>query len=262
MTESARLGSAAASTPAPRRSVQRVTVWVVGVAVLGWASLAWLAVDMAHPLARLTMPESSGWSLSNALAIGLMWAVMMAAMMLPSALPMIRIHGELCSRSNHAAAHAIFVGAYLMVWLLFSLAATAAQWALQAAGRIDPMVVSTSALLDGLLLVIAGVYQFSPLTRICLGRCRSPMAFLLGEWRAGLLGSFRMGLRHGAHCLGCCWALMGLLFVGGVMNLPWVAALSIAVALEKLAPRGDRLATLMGVTLIAAGATRMLVPLW
>ena len=110
---------------------------------------------------------------------------------------------------------------------------------LQAAGWVNPMIVSTSATLTGVLLLVAGVYQFSPLKRICLAHCRTPMGFLIGEWRGGTSGAFVMGLRHGLFCLGCCWALMALLFVGGVMNLAWIAALSIAVAIEKLMPRGS-----------------------
>ena len=151
-----------------------------------------------------------------------------------------------------------FVAAYLLVWFAFSVAATGVQWALQALGWIDSMIVSSSALLTGLLLLIAGVYQFSRLKKVCLSRCRTPMGFLLGEWRAGVYGAFVMGMRHGLFCVGCCWALMALLFVGGAMNLAWIAALSIAVAIEKLAPGGERLASVLGLGLMAAGLVRLL----
>ena len=120
------------------------------------------------------------------------------------------------------------------------------------------MIVSRSAPLSALLLVIAGVYQFSRLKRVCLSRCRSPVGFVLGEWRRGTWGGFAMGLRHGLFCLGCCWALMALLFVGGVMNLAWIAALSVVVAIEKLAPYGERLSWLLGGVLIAVGVWRLL----
>ncbi|MEO7853146.1 MAG: DUF2182 domain-containing protein, partial [Rubrivivax sp.] len=152
-----------------------------------------------------------------------------------------------------------FVGAYLLVWSLFSVAATAMQWALQAAGWVNPMIVSTSAPLTGVLLLVAGIYQFSPLKRLCLAGCRTPTGFLIGEWRGGRFGGFVMGWRHGLFCLGCCWALMALLFVGGVMNLAWIAALSIAVAIEKLAPRGGQVAAVLGLGLIAAGVIKLLV---
>ena len=151
-----------------------------------------------------------------------------------------------------------FVGAYLLVWLIFSVAAAAAQWLLQAVGWVNPMIVSTSAPLSGALLLVAGAYQFSRLKRICLARCRTPMGFLVGEWRDGRFGGFDMGWRHGLFCLGCCWALMALLFVGGVMNLAWIAALSIIVAVEKLAPHGQRVATLLGLVLLGTGTWRLL----
>ena len=234
------------------------TAGILAVSVIGWAFLAWIAVDMSHPLAQLAMPVSSNWSAASVLAICFMWALMMAAMMLPSALPMILTFVKLGRRSGEQARGRSFVAAYLMVWFAFSAGATAAQWALQALGWVNPMIVSTSALLSGLLLLIAGVYQFSRLKQICLSRCRTPLGFLLGEWRAGVYGAFVMGLRHGMFCVGCCWALMALLFVGGVMNLAWIAALSIAVAIEKLAPGGERLAAVLGFGLIAAGLVRLL----
>jgi len=232
-------------------------LWL-GLALLGWAALAWLAFDMGHPLAQLTMPMSPHWSAANLLAIVAMWAVMMAAMMLPSALPMVQAFVAVCRRNGQRARSRQFVGAYLLVWMIFSIAATAAQWLLQAVGWVNPMIVSTSAMLSGALLLVAGAYQFSPLKRICLARCRTPMGFLVAEWRDGRFGSFVMGWRHGMFCLGCCWALMALLFVGGVMNLAWIAALSIVVAVEKLSPRGERVATLLGLALLCAGAWRLL----
>ncbi|MEO8225425.1 MAG: DUF2182 domain-containing protein [Gammaproteobacteria bacterium] len=231
---------------------------MLGMSVALWGVLAWLALDMGHPLAQLTMPASPRWSGANLLVIGCMWAVMMAAMMLPSAWPMVRTFVALCARQHQPARARGFVGAYLLVWSLFSVAATALQWALQAAGWVNPMIVSTSAPLTGTLLLIAGVYQFSPLKRLCLAGCRTPIGFLLGEWRGGRFGGFLMGWRHGLFCLGCCWALMALLFVGGVMDLAWIAALSIAVAIEKLAPHGGRVAALLGLGLIGAGSFKLL----
>ena len=237
----------------PRRAIG-----ILGFALIAWALLAWLAIDMSHPLARLTMPGSPDWSIANGLAILAMWAVMMAAMMLPSALPMVLTFVDLSRRGGEAGRGHAFVAAYLAIWFVFSAAATVAQWVLQRAGWVDPMIVSTSTTLTAALLLIAGLYQFSPLKRMCLSRCRTPLGFLLGEWRPGVAGAFVMGVRHGLFCVGCCWALMALLFVGGVMNLAWVAALSVAVALEKLLPGGERLAGLLGVALIALGLARLL----
>jgi predicted metal-binding membrane protein len=243
------------STPSLRSS--KPLAWWLGLSLVGWGLLAWIAFDMSHPVARLTMPVSSAWHWNNLLAVWCMWAVMMAAMMLPSALPMVLAFVALCRRNGETARSHSFVIAYLLVWFAFSLVATGLQWLLQAAGWINPMIVSTSATLSGALLLVAGAYQFSPLKRICLAKCRTPMVYLIGEWRGGMSGAFVMGLRHGLFCLGCCWALMALLFVGGVMNLAWIAALSIAVAIEKLMPQGQRLAALLGLGLIVAGLLRL-----
>ena len=239
-------------------SVSHAAKAVLIISVLAWAGLVWLVLDMGHPLAQLTMPGSSHWSMANAAAVWSMWAVMMAAMMLPSALPMVLAFVKLATDRTGRARARGFVAAYLLVWLAFSTAASFAQWLFQALGWVNPMIVSTSAWLSAVLLSIAGLYQFSPLKRICLSRCRTPMGFLLGEWRAGVAGAFMMGMRHGLFCLGCCWALMALLFVGGAMNLAWVAALAIAVAMEKLAPHGERLAATLGMALLAAGVYRLL----
>jgi len=237
----------------------KASIGLFVASLAAWAFLAWLVVDMSHPFAQLTMPASPDWSAANLLAIFTMWAVMMAAMMLPSAMPMVLTFVRLSRRGGEVARGRSFVAAYLAVWCAFSAVATAAQWALQRLDWVDPMLVSTSAGLTAALLLIAGLYQFSPLKRLCLARCQSPMGFLLGEWRPGARGAFGMGLRHGLFCLGCCWALMALLFVGGVMNLAWVAALSIAVALEKLRPGGEWIAAGLGVALIALGAVKLLM---
>jgi predicted metal-binding membrane protein len=231
---------------------------VLAVSVAAWGFLTWIAVDMGHPLVQLTMPGSPSWSVASVLAIFVMWAVMMAAMMLPSALPMILAFVHLNHRGGQRSRARVFVAAYLLVWAGFSAAATTLQWALQAIDWVDPMIVSTSPLLNGALLVIAGVYQFTPLKKVCLANCRTPVGFLMGEWRPGVAGAFRMGLRHGLFCAGCCWAVMALLFVGGVMNLAWIAALSVVVAIEKMAPRGEQLALLLGVVLIVAGMGKLL----
>lgn len=241
--------------------IARQPGWAIGIlalALMAWAFLAWIAIDMGHPFAQLTMPASSSWTASNVLAIWLMWAVMMAAMMLPSAMPMVLTFVNMSAPGGDMARARSFIAAYLAVWFVFSAAAAAMQWTLQLLGWVDPMILSTSPLLTAALLLIAGVYQFSRLKRMCLSRCQTPLGFLLGEWRPGVSGAFVMGARHGLLCVGCCWALMALLFVGGVMNLAWVAALSIAVALEKLLPRGDRLAAALGVVLIALGGIKLM----
>ena len=232
---------------------------LVAVSLLAWALLAWMAVDMAHPLLQLTMPGGAHWSAANVAAIFVMWAVMMAAMMLPSAQPVVQAFVRLSLGRGEAARATAFVAAYLATWAAFSAVATALQWLLQRRGWVDPMIASRSNALDVVLLLVAGAYQFSPLKRVCLARCRTPLGFLIGGWRPGLAGAFTMGLRHGLFCLGCCWALMALLFVGGVMNIAWVAALALAVAIEKTAPRGERLSGVLGAALIVAGLVKLVL---
>jgi predicted metal-binding membrane protein len=229
-------------------------IWAAALAC--WLLLLWGALDMASPVMQLTMPLSA-WSLSNWAAVFAMWVVMMAAMMLPSATPMVLSFAALNRKRAERARTLLFISAYLALWATFGGAATIIQWVLQSHGWITPMIVSSSAALSVTLLLIAGVFQFSPLKRACLRACRSPLGFLLSDWREGLAGAWHMGLRHGFYCLGCCWALMTLLFVGGAMNLPWIAALASLVAIEKLAPRGQLIAQALGGAMIGAGVIRL-----
>lgn len=245
------------SSPAAR--VPDAAVLAIVACAAAWAFTAWLALDMSTPLAALTMPDRSGWTRANVAAVFLMWAAMMAAMMLPSAWPIIRLVAQLGSRPGERARSLAFVLAYLFAWSGFSALATALQWALQRAGWIDPMAASRSTALTGVLLLVAGAYQWSPLKHVCLAACRSPLGFIIGEWRPGVAGAWRMGMRHGALCVGCCWALMMLLFIGGAMNLPWVVALAAAVALEKVAPGGDRIGRWFGGVLLVVGFEKLLV---
>jgi predicted metal-binding membrane protein len=211
---------------------------------------------MGHPLIVLMMPASAAWEPQTVVAVLIMWALMMVAMMLPSAAPMIATFDGLQRRKTEAAAEtwrtSAFVGGYLMVWIGFSAMATALQWLLQAMTLVTPMAESVSPLLTSALLAIAGLYQFSPLKQMCLRYCRSPIGFLLMEWRPGLSGAWAMGLKHGAFCLGCCWAVMLLLFVAGVMNPIWIVALTAIAAAEKLAPNAIWISGLMGAGFLVA----------
>lgn len=231
-----------------------LTVWLPALA--GWLLLYWGATNMGSPVAQLTMPMSD-WSAANWLAVFIMWAVMMAAMMLPTAMPMVSVFGTL-NRARGTGQTAAFIAGYLALWTAFGAAATAAQWVLQTRGLLSPMIVSMSPVLSAALLAIAGIFQFTPLKQACLRACRSPLGFLLTDWRDGLWGAARMGVRHGLYCLGCCWALMALLFVGGAMNLLWIAALTLLVAMEKFAPKGDLLAKALGALMIGAGVARLI----
>jgi predicted metal-binding membrane protein len=187
-----------------------------------------------------------------------MWAVMMVAMMVPTAVPMTLLYAAVARQA--AAQHSpvapafIFVAGYAAMWVMFSVVATLAQWGLDRAALLSPVMVSRSAWLGAGLLIAAGAYQFTPLKNACLRTCRAPAHFLSRYWRTGRLGALGMGARLGAYCLGCCWVLMGLLFAGGVMNLLWIAAIAAFVLLEKTIPFGVNGGRVAGAAMILTGA--------
>ncbi|MEO6299239.1 MAG: DUF2182 domain-containing protein, partial [Paracoccaceae bacterium] len=199
----------------------------------------------------MVMPMT--WSLGYAAVIFVMWSLMMVAMMVPSAAPTILLYASL-HKDRGAGGTLAFFGGYLLVWTGFGLMATAAQAALSAAGQVSAMYMTLATpLLGAVVLIGAGVYQLTPLKQACLASCRGPVEALVRHRRSGRAAALRMGMAHGRDCLGCCWALMALLFIGGVMNIWWILGLSLYVALEKLAPGGDQLARPLGVALILAG---------
>lgn len=201
-------------------------------------------------------PAGLGLSLSHGLAMIVMWWVMMVAMMLPSATPVILLAAALNRRASGTApfpATAIFVAGYLLVWLGFSLAATVAQALLSRAGLLTPGMASASDGLSGPLLLAAGIWQLSPAKAACLRHCRSPVDWLIRHRGQGWRGALAVGLGHGGYCLGCCWALMLLLFVGGVMSPLWIAGLALLVLLEKLAPGGAVWRRITGALLLVSG---------
>ena len=211
---------------------------------------------MGHAMAAMATPAD--WTWAYAFVMFGMWWVMMIAMMLPSAAPMILLFA-LVNRRSHAKGGpyvptAVFAGAYLAAWGGFSVAVVALHWGLERAELLSPMMASRNATFGGALLVLAGAYQLSPLKHACLRHCRAPIDFISRQWRAGRRGAFRMGVLHGLYCLGCCWALMALLFFGGVMNLYWIAGLALLVLLEKTIPPGHWLASLSGLCLVSWGA--------
>lgn len=204
------------------------------------------------------MPRLRAWSPSEAVGMFLMWAIMMVGMMVPSASPMVLLYARVVRRSRNAwVGHirtALFAGGYIVVWTAFSVLATATQLVLEWLALLTPMMKAASPIVGGIVLVSAGLYQLTPAKRACLEKCRTPFAFVTQHWRAGSSGAFLMGLSHGLYCLGCCWMLMALLFVVGVMNLLWVAIIAGFVLMEKIAPAGHVLARTSAVGLIAAGA--------
>lgn len=227
---------------------------LVGISILAWAYMLRMAQGMAQM--DMAMPRMQVWGVADLVMLFAMWAVMMVAMMVPSAAPVILTVAAIDRRRSEKpplTRTGLFLAGYLVVWSGFSVAATAAQWGLHAAALLSPMMVSTSPLLGGALLLAAGVFQWTPLKRACLMHCRSPLDFLMAHWRTGSRGAFLMGVKHGSYCVGCCWGLMLLLFVAGVMNLLWVAAVTAFILAEKALPRGDLVGRIAGGALMLAG---------
>jgi predicted metal-binding membrane protein len=181
-------------------------------------------------------------------------------MMTPSAMPMIllyaRVGRQAAGTGKPLAATGWFAGGYLLIWIAFALAATSAQWALQRAGLLTPTMEGASNVFGGLVMIVAGLYQWTPLKDTCLQQCQAPWLFIQrhGGFRGGARGSLALGARHGLFCAGCCWALMALLFVGGVMNVLWIAAITILVLAEKIIPAGRLISRIAGVAFLVWGA--------
>lgn len=254
----------------PVESLLRRDRWLVGGALVIAVGLCWAwLVPMARTMEREGMMCGvASWAMVDTWEIGhlgmlfAMWAVMMAGMMLPSAAPIVLLYAGVVRKSPGIArpsAHIYgFAGGYLVAWSVFSAGATVLQRIFTGRLLLSPTMASESAAFAGGMLILAGLYQLTPWKRACLAWCRSPVDFLTRFWKPGISGGFRLGLAHGLYCVGCCWALMLLLFVGGVMNLRWIAALTVFVLLEKLTPIGVSAARWIGLVPIAAGGWIML----
>jgi predicted metal-binding membrane protein len=240
----------------PRRDFIAIIISLGGITLLSWLYLVKMAVDMSMPECMSAM-QIPVWDSGYFWMMFLMWAVMMVGMMLPSVTPMVLIYAGIARKSAGqgmpVAPTGAFVSGYIAMWFIFSLFATIAQWGLDQAALLSPMMVSNSVGLGAALLIAAGIYQWLPIKDKCLHHCRSPVHFITTHWRPGSIGAFKMGLSHGAFCLGCCWILMSLLFVGGVMNLFWIAVITLFVLLEKVLPFGDVGGRVMGMLMITAG---------
>jgi len=220
------------------------------------------AIEMTAMSGMREMPgvvRPGDWSAGYVILVFLMWWVMMTAMMLPSLAPTVLLNSALLrmgrSASTAPALSTAFLAGYLVIWAVFSAIAEAAQWGLEALRLVSPtMMTIVDTLPGGLVLIVAGIYQFTPLKAACLRHCRSPAKFLTERRRAGRGGAFAIGIDHGAYCPGCCRSLMALLFVGGIMNLWWIAGLTAFVALEKLARSGPLLSRAAGAALIVWGS--------
>jgi len=229
---------------------------------LAWAYLVYLAGDMSAmtpgmAAMNMAVPAYQIWGLSDFTAMFAMWSVMMVAMMLHSATPMILLYAKInrnrMLQGRTGEPVGLFIGGYLLVWIGFSVFPTLLNWGLHLGGNLTSMMGRATPVMAGITLLAAGLFQWTPLKYACLNHCRSPIGFLMAHWREGRVGAFRMGTQHGLYCLGCCWLLMALLFVPGVMNLLWIAALTLFVLAEKVAPAGHRLGRIAGLFMIAWG---------
>lgn len=258
-----------------RRDRVVIAVALIAVTALAWGYVIWLAADMDMRAAGMSdrrmipagiglmAPALAPWRPLEFVLVLAMWMVMMLGMMTPSAAPMILIYARVgrlsAARGAPFAATGWFAAGYLLVWSAFSLAATAAQWALQRAALLDSNM-SAGAVPAAGILIAAGAYQLTSLKAGCLRQCRAPFAFIQrqGGFRRDARGALQLGLKHGAYCLGCCWMLMALLFAGGVMNVLWIAAITLVVLAEKVLPAGRLLSRISGAALAAAGAWLLL----
>lgn len=234
--------------------------WVIVGAGTGMPATAMTTWHFPPPISPNT---AQNWSLGYAAIMFSMWCVMMIAMMTPSAAPMILLYArayrheqKLGKLQTSVTPTYSFVTGYLIAWFFFSAVAVGLQWSLERAGMIHAMLMwSLSPVFSAALLIAAGIYQLSPLKKVCLQHCRSPASFIAENFKPGSLGAFQMGFKHGLFCLGCCWFLMALLFVGGIMNLFWIAGLALFVLIEKVAPQGHKIAHVAGITMIVMGSS-------
>ena len=234
---------------------------LAGITAMAWVLTAHLAGSMAVSAESMDIPPAAPSGMNLVLVAG-MWAVMMVGMMVPSAAPMIVTYTDWTRRGptggSRPAAITLFVVGYLLVWLGFSLLAAILQVALGKGGLATAMGVTTAPALGGAVLMLAGLFQVTPWKQSCLRRCRTPVGFLVAEWRDGARGALLMGLRHGAYCLGCCWALMAVLFAVGTMHVLWMAAVAAFVLAEKTAPRALRLGHVAATALVGSGLVTLL----
>ncbi len=243
-----------------------VFIGLVLLAVVAWAYIMHLNSAMpSEPMDSMVndvaMPQMHQWDIKDVVTTAIMWSVMMTAMMLPSATPMILIFSTV-NRKRHLSGNQIvptwiFLSGYLLVWIGFSIMATGAQWGMHTLSLISPELKIINPLVSGIILMAAGIYQFTSIKDVCLKNCQSPLGFIMGNWREGKSGALLMGLKHGMYCIGCCWAFMLLLFVAGVMNLLWVAVIASFIFLEKVAPIKHLLSRAAGFLLVAWGLGMM-----
>jgi predicted metal-binding membrane protein len=228
--------------------------------LLSWSYIIYLYKQM-YPMNMdalfFAMPMTSEWTYIDFSLLFLMWIVMMIAMMTPSVSPLILIFAMINRQRKQQERPfvnaAYLIAGYFLVWAAFSLVATALQWLLQLMSLLNSEMKTTNKILGGIILIATGIFQFTPLKQTCLAHCRSPLNFVLQHWKEGKQGALKMGIENGFYCLGCCWMLMLLLFVTGIMNLLWVSIIAIFVLLEKILPRTKWVPYIAGTVLILYG---------
>jgi predicted metal-binding membrane protein len=240
----------------------RMLIWIglVAIVALSWVYLVRMNADMSAMMPTMAhhhMPMPSRSVIFELVPVFLMWSIMMVAMMVPTTVQSLSVFTALSVRRNPDQAVTVtagcFVLGYVAAWTGYSALAALSQVALSRAVLLSPMLQSTSVALSALILLAAGIFQFTSLKEACLSKCRTPLAFFLAEWRDGRLGGFVLGLRHGSYCVGCCWALMAVMLVVGAMNLLWMAALTVFILAEKLVPARWPLSRAVGVVFVLWG---------
>ena len=251
-------GPAVATLPGRERIL--IVVCILALALIAWGYLVHVDRQMANAAEHAAMGMAMDMPAASLLFLVGMWSVMMLGMMAGPAIPMFLLFAAAHVRRGAdrlPAATLMFGLGYASVWIAFSTGAALAQWALHEAAMLSPAMATQSPRVAAAVLIAAGVYQLTPLKTACLVRCRSPLGFLMSAWRDGNVGALRMGVRHGRWCVGCCWALMAILFVVGVMNLLWVAALMVLVLFEKTGPAGIAVSRAAGIVAVGAGILRL-----
>jgi predicted metal-binding membrane protein len=275
-----------------RRDRTVVILALLATASLAWAYVLYLAAQMGvamevvpttaddmssmdmsgmnmsgMDMSAAVMPDFRPWAATDFAFIFVMWAIMMVAMMTPSVAPMVLLYAMVGRKARTDgkpfAASGWFFAGYAFVWVGFSFLATGAQWLLASASLLTPMMATADSTIGGLVLVVAGLYQWTPMKDVCVRQCQSPIEFLAsrGGFRADPEGALSLGIQHGTYCLGCCWALMALLFVGGVMNIAWIGGIAVLILMEKILPYGRLVSRLSGVAIVLVGVWLLLTGL-
>jgi predicted metal-binding membrane protein len=266
------MGAATSLERVLRQDRYTVLVAIAAVTALAWSYVLWIAAQMdmsGMDMSGMNMPGMMApgiapWSPADFLFMFAMWAVMMVGMMLPSVAPMVLLYARVGrSALEHGkpfAATSWFAAGYVLSWTGFALLATGAQWGLEQAAVLSPATMTIGHTLGGVILIAVGAYQFTPLKEACLSQCQAPLVFIQrhGGFQRDASGALRLGLEHGLYCIGCCWALMALLFVVGVMNILWIAAIAVFVLVEKLVPAHRILSRAAGAALMVGGAWMLL----